>query len=118
MVNGALLEDQPLSLDGLDQHGSGDASQNSVIGRAGDDLALPVTIQALLDDPSVTRPSRSTNQASRAPCSRAACLASTLGRSETDLMSTRAQRLSGTVMTAMPWPAMRLVAGDSRGCGR
>ena len=38
-----------------------------------------VTIQALVDAPSVTNPARSTNQASNAPASRAACLASTFG---------------------------------------
>ena len=63
-----------------------------MIGRARDDLAVAVTIQAFEEAPSVTKPLRSTNQASRAPCSRAACLASTLGSSDTDLMSTRAQR--------------------------
>ena len=40
-----------------------------------------VTIQALAEAPSVTAPSLSTNQASRAPCSIAACRASTLGNS-------------------------------------
>ena len=76
---------------------------------AGRVITLPsaVTIQAFDEAPSVTKPSWSTNQASRAPCSRAACLASTLGSSATDLMSTRAQRLSGTVMTATPFAASR-----------
>src|SRR5205085_6012182 len=61
-----------------------------------------VTIHAFDDEPSVTKPCLSTNQASWAPCSRAACLASTLGNSDTDLMSTRAQRVSGTEITATP----------------
>ena len=61
-----------------------------------------VTIQALVEEPSVTKPFASTNQASLAPASRAACLASTFGSSPTDLMSTRSQRLSGTEMTGMP----------------
>jgi hypothetical protein len=61
-----------------------------------------VTIHALLDDPSVTKPSRSTNHASFAPLSRAACRASTFGSSAVVLMSTRSQRLSGTVMTETP----------------
>ncbi len=57
---------------------------------AGRVTTLPpiVTIQALLDEPSVTWPSASTNQASFAHCSQATCLARTLGNSEIDLMST------------------------------
>ena len=51
-----------------------------------------VTIQALVDAPSVTKPARSTNQASNAPASRADCLASTFGSSCSDLMSGCAQR--------------------------
>src|SRR5689334_8551728 len=58
-------------------------------------------------EPSVTKPPLSTNQASRAPCSFAICFASTLGSSDTDLMSTRAQRLSGTVTTVTPLAASR-----------
>ncbi len=51
----------------------------------------------------MTKPSRVDEPGLAAPLRAcAACLASTLGSSETDLMSTRAQRLSGTVMTAMP----------------
>src|SRR6478735_585254 len=82
---------------------------------AGRVTTLPplVTIQALLDDPSVTWPSWSTNQASLAPRSRAACLASTLGSSEIDLMSTRCHRLSGTVMIAKPSAAVRSLPAKS-----
>ena len=60
-------------------------------------ISLPsrLTIQALDEAPSVTWPCASTSQASRAPCSRAACLASTFGSSATDLMSTRCQRMIG-----------------------
>ncbi len=58
----------------------------------------------------MTKPSLSTNQASRAPCSIAACRASTFGNSPMVLMSTRPQRLSGTLMTAMPFSARGLVA--------
>jgi threonine dehydratase len=59
-------------------------------------------IHAFDDPPSVMRPWLSTSHASRAPCSRAACFASTFGNNETDLMSTRFQRMSGTVTTAIP----------------
>ena len=38
--------------------------------------------------------------------SRAACLASTFGSSAVDLMSTRAQRFSGTVITLTPVAAL------------
>ena len=62
----------------------------------------------------MTEPVPSTNQASRAPCSRAACLASTFGSSDTDLMSTRSQRLSGTVMTATPSAASFSLPARSR----
>src|SRR4029079_15736349 len=68
-------------------------------------LLSAVTIQALDEEPSVTKPPLSTNQASRAPCSFATCLASTFGRSDTDLMSTPGQRLSGTVTTDTPFTA-------------
>ena len=81
-------------------------------------LPSAVTIQAFEDEPSVTSPWASTNQASRAPCSRAACLASTLGSSDTDLMSTRAQRFSGTVMTATPSAAMRSARDGIERCAR
>src|SRR5213083_1480488 len=43
-----------------------------------------VTIHALLDEPSVMCPLRSTNHASLAPRSRATCFASTLGKSDVD----------------------------------
>ena len=60
-----------------------------------------VTIQALLDVPSVTNPS-STSQASSLP----ACLAIILhiegARSCTVLMSRRPQRMSGTPITRIP----------------
>src|SRR5205085_6295553 len=73
-----------------------------------------VTIQAFDDEPSVTKPCLSTNQASRAPCSRAACLASTLGNSDTDLISTRSQRVSGTEITATPSAAIFSALARSR----
>ena len=47
-------------------------------------------------------PASSTNQASLAPSLRAASLASAAGSSITVLMSQRAQRVSGMVLTAMP----------------
>ena len=53
------------------------------------------------EPPSVTLPS-SIIQASPAPASAAACLASTCASSATLLMSRRAQRRSGTVITSMP----------------
>ena len=65
-----------------------------------------VTIQALLEAPSVTNPSPPTYQASYAPFSRASCFASTLGSRDTDLISTRGQRFSGTVMTLIPLAAV------------
>ena len=60
-----------------------------------------VRMKADDDPPSVTLPS-SIIQASPAPASAAACLASTCASSATLLMSRRAQRMSGTVITAMP----------------
>src|SRR5262249_24822888 len=63
-----------------------------------------VTIQALVEAPSVTWPLPSTSHASYAPLSRAACLASTLGSSATVLMSQRPHRMSGWLFTAMPGP--------------
>src|SRR5262249_56428265 len=65
-----------------------------------------VTIQAFDDAPSVIKPRASTNQASRAPASRAACFAKTFGSRDTDLISGRAQRFSASVMTAMPTAAV------------
>ena len=53
------------------------------------------------EPPSVTLPS-SIIQASPAPASAAACLASTCASSATLLMSRRVQRMSGTVMMPMP----------------
>ncbi len=50
----------------------------------------------------MTWPLSSTNQASFAPSPRAASLASEAGSSITVLMSQRAQRVSGMVLTAMP----------------
>ena len=79
-------------------------------------MTLPsrVTIQAFDDEPSVTWPLLSTNQASLAPCSRAACLASTLGNSAVVLMSTRGQRFSGNVITLMPRAALSRPLAGSR----
>ena len=56
------------------------------------------------EPPSVTLPS-SIIQASPAPASAAACFASTCASSATLLMSRRDQRMSGTVITAMPFLA-------------
>ncbi len=53
------------------------------------------------EPPSVTLPS-SIIQASPAPATAAACLASTCASSATLLMSRRVQRRSGTVITLMP----------------
>ena len=97
----------------VEHHGARNPSQDRVVGLAGDHLAVAG------DDPGIGRgafgdgPSLATNQASRAPCSRAACLASTFGRSAIDLMSTRSQRLSGSVMTAMPSAAIASVLAGS-----
>ena len=82
--------------------------------RTGAQHALPVTIHTLVDAPSVTRPSRSTRIASSAPASRAACLASTLGSSATDLMSQRAQRWSGAVMADAAQPSASAGYGGVR----
>ena len=53
------------------------------------------------EPPSVTLPS-SIIQASPAPASAAACLASTCASNATLLMSRRAQRISGIVITPIP----------------
>ena len=63
------------------------------------------TIQALVEAPSVTKPSRSTSQASKAPALRAACLARRLGRSCTVLMSQPPPAHIGLGQTAMPFSA-------------
>ena len=56
----------------------------------------------------MTKPSSSTNQASRAPSLRAASLARQAGSSITVLMSQRCQRMSGIDLTAMPVSAHRV----------
>ena len=61
-----------------------------------------VTIQALLDAPSVILPAASVNQASLAPSRLAASLARHAGYSITVLISERPQRISGIVLTAIP----------------
>ena len=72
---------EALRLDRVEHDRAGDAAQDAVVGLPGDELPPAVTIQALAEAASVTKPSPSTNQASRAPCSIAACRASTFGSS-------------------------------------
>ncbi len=70
-------------------------------------LPSSVTMKALLEVPSVMKPS-STSQASSAPMSFAVCFARDEASNCTVLMSRRCQRMSGRVTTARPLAAVGL----------
>ena len=61
-----------------------------------------VTIHAFDDAPSVTKPSGATSHASSAPRTLASVFASACASNPTDLMSRRAQRMSGTLTMRVP----------------
>ena len=75
-VNGRSTSGDAFPREQIDQRRPRHARQDLMSIRPRESWPLPSTIQALLEAPSVTKPSRSTNQASRAPAARAASLAS------------------------------------------
>ena len=73
----------------------------------------PLTTNTVLEDPSVSQPSRS-RIASEPPASPASCRSNTLASSAIDLMSHRAQRMSSRVTAAMPCASS---SGEGAGYG-
>ena len=106
------------ALNDVEQHGAGDAAQDRVVGLAGDQRAVAgddpgVGGRAFGDGAVACR--RTTPRGRPAPAPPAWRARS--AAAQIDLMSTRSQRLSGSVMTAMPSAAIASVlAGSIRAC--